>query len=633
MKKISCLLIGLFLLGAAASQAADEEIRYWIRTPAISPDGSEIAFSYQGDIFLVNSSGGQARSLTTHVNHESHPVWSPDGESIAYASDRHGNFDIFLIPASGGTSKRLTHHSADDIPSAFSADGEGILFSSARTDPAYSRMFPSGRMTELYTVSISGTAPRLVLPTPAENAVFGQRGKEIFYQDRSGIENYWRKHAQSSDTRDIWAYNIKTGEHRQITHFSGEDRDPVIVNGKELYYLSEQSGTFNVWSVNARRPKKPEQVTRHQIHPVRFLSASADGVLCYVFDGHIWLLPPKSDNPMKVDIHIPTDDRVNPVVIKEYSEKATEMAVTPDGKEIIFIVRGDIFATSAEHKLTRQLTFTPEQERSVSVSSDGKSIVFAGERSGSWNLYQIRLSEDTDKHFYNAVNWEELPLLVSDDDSFQPLLSPNDSLVAFLHNRDEIRILNRHTAAVHTLLPAAMNYSYSDGDIQYSWSPDSKWLACLHLPSSTRWVEDIALVDVLGAEITNVTLSGYYEFSPRWSASGNMIYCFSNEYGKRSHGSWGSENDVFGFYTSDSAREAARLTKLEYEDLDIPDSTRNNKLKALDHPLNVERDGFRDRRRRLTPHSSMMADALLSRDGMTLYYTTRFEKGVDLWKV
>lgn len=232
MKKISCLLIGLFLLGAAASQAADEEIRYWIRTPAISPDGSEIAFSYQGDIFLVNSSGGQARSLTTHVNHESHPVWSPDGESIAYASDRHGNFDIFLIPASGGTSKRLTHHSADDIPSAFSADGEGILFSSARTDPAYSRMFPSGRMTELYTVSISGTAPRLVLPTPAENAVFGQRGKEIFYQDRSGIENYWRKHAQSSDTRDIWAYNIKTGEHRQITHFSGEDLDPVIVNWK-----------------------------------------------------------------------------------------------------------------------------------------------------------------------------------------------------------------------------------------------------------------------------------------------------------------------------------------------------------------------------------------------------------------
>ena len=99
----------------------------WLRYPAISTDGQTIAFSYKGDIYTVPAAGGKATPLTLGESYEFSPVWSHDSKSIAFASDRYGNFDVFVMPASGGAAKRLTFHSTSEIPSSFSADDKAVL--------------------------------------------------------------------------------------------------------------------------------------------------------------------------------------------------------------------------------------------------------------------------------------------------------------------------------------------------------------------------------------------------------------------------------------------------------------------------------------------------------------------------
>ncbi len=623
----------------------------WMRYPAISPDGNQIAFSYGGDLFIVSAAGGTAVQITSNPAHDYLPVWSPNGSRIAFASDRHGNYDVFTIPSTGGKPDRLTYHSANDLPSGWTPEGDAILFSSNRMDNVESTLFPSRRMTELYQVSVDGSRPIQILTTPAEHAVYNPKGDYIYYIDRKGYENEWRKHHRSAEARDIWKYEIKSGEHTQLTEFPGEDRDPVTNDGKWIYYLSETSGSFNVWKMK-NTGKNLEQITYLDTHPVRFLTISEKGMLCFGFRGEIYTVASGGKNPKKVNISLFADNQSNSVQYKTFSDGATEMAVSPDSKEIAFIIRGEVFVTSAEYDNTRRITNTPEQERNISFSHDGRKLLYSAERNGSWNLYQSRMLSDDDVHFFSAGEIVEDALLTDAAETYQPAFSPNDSLIAYLHERVEIRIIEPATGRSWTVLPANKNYSYSDGDQYFEWSPDGKWIVSNFLPSSERWVEDATLVSVDGQTVINVTDSGYYEWRPQWAEDGSFIYVFSNELGMRSHGSWGSQTDVFAFYTSDSTFDQSKLTKAEIEE----EKAREEKQKAKDEkdddendeeekdddetdepekltPIRIETDGIRDRRTRLTVHSSNMSDARMTPDGEDLVYLARFEKGYDLWKV
>jgi tricorn protease len=621
----------LFLL-STISIAAEPQ---WCRYPEISPDGRQIAFSYMGDIYLVASTGGQARQLTRDPALDSRPCWSPDGREIAFASDRNGNFDIYLISSHGGNSRRLSWHSAMDIPCGWTTDGKAILFSSARTDAVDCRLFPASYLPELYQIGRTGGQPRLISTTPMNDVSQNSNGAMI-YQDQKAMEDSFRKHQLSSVARDIWIRDLD-GQHRRVTNDISDDREPCWnPTGDGFYFLSERQDNLNVFSKTQAGQVK--QLSFHEKYPVRSLSVSNSGLLCYTQDGLLWTLRAGS-SPQKLDIQLQAErNAVNPQTIFLNGE-ASEMQVSPDSKEIAFIARGEVFVCSAEFGNTRRITNTPQQERSVSFSADGRSLVYAAERNGSWNIYSTILTDPAELHFYSATALDEKVIIESNEDTFQPRFSPDGKEIAFLAKRTELRVIKLKTKNVRTVVSDKYNYSYSDGDQFYDWSPDGKWFT-LHFLDHGRWMDEIGLVSAKGGVVHNLSESGYSDSNPQWTSDGSAIFFVSNRNGLRSHGSWGGQSDVYAFFPSREKWDLFNLSSEEYseafgeDDENENDDKKENPEKKLEQKLpevKVELDGIEERLTRLTMTSSDLSDAAFDPKKAKLYTLMRFEDDVDLW--
>lgn len=642
MKKISLFL----LLSIAFLSVFAQSNPLWLRYPAISPNGKFIVFTYKGDIYKVPSKGGQATALTTNLATDYKPIWSPDSRTIAFASNRYGNFDIFTIPIEGGNPKRLTFHSGKETPTSFTPDSKHILFEATIQDPAESAQFPRSYLSELYKVSVNGGRITQVLTVPAQEAKYNSDMTKIIFQDSKGPENYWRKHHTSSVTRDIYIYDKTLNTYTKITSFNGEDREPIFAtNEKIIYYLSEQFGSnFNLCKTSLANGKEIIQLTSFKNHPVRFLTMTSKGDFCFGYNGEIYTFS-EGAKPVKLQINIHNDYGENPIEFITKSTGASEMAISPDGKEIAFVLRGNVFVTSEDYSTTKQITATPEQERSVSFSPDGKSILYASERNNSWNIYQTKIKNTDEKYFANSTLLEEEIIVENKDETFQPAYSPDGKEIAFLANRTELQVINIKSKKIRTVLPGKLNYSYSDGDQNYKWSPDSKFFLVSYSPNML-FMSDIGLVNADGkSEPINLTQSGYNDSNPKWALKGNAMTWESDKKGYRSHGSWGSQGDVYIMFFNADAYNKFQLTKEEYEIKKELDKTKDKKVekdkkegkedekeeKDKVEPIVFELNNVEERILRLTINSSSISDYELSPDGSKLFYLSRFEKGFDLW--
>lgn len=282
----------------------------WMRDIQISPDGTEIVFCYKGDIYKVSAKGGTATQLTTQESYESSPVWSPDGKQIAFASDRQGNFDVFVMPSDGRCGTTPDHQLGRRNPFRIHARRQVHPFLRRHTGPGRKCALPQSCHDRAYKVPATGGRTEQVLGTPAEALCFDKTGDMFFYQDQKGFEDQWRKHHTSSITRDIWMYDCRTEKHTNLTRHAGEDRNPVLSpDGQTLYFLSERNGgSFNVYSLQPAHPEAVKAVSSFKTHPVRFLSISGNGTLCYGYDGEIYTQQDGAA-PQKVQIEIIRDDR------------------------------------------------------------------------------------------------------------------------------------------------------------------------------------------------------------------------------------------------------------------------------------------------------------------------------------
>lgn len=651
MKKIFvCIALSFTALSSYASSPL------WMREARISPDGKEIAFCYKGDIYKVPATGGTATQLTTQASYECTPVWSPDGKQIAFASDRNGNFDLFVMPASGGTALRLTTHSASELPSAFTPDGNYVLFTAAIQDPAKSALFPTAAMTEVYRVPASGGRTEMVLGTPAEAVAFAKSGNFFLYQDRKGFEDEWRKHHTSSITRDVWKYDVQTGKHTNLTNRAGEDRNPTLSPDEQtIYFLSERNGgSFNVYASPIAHPQEAKAITSFKTHPVRFLSMGSNGTLCYAYDGEIYTQQPDG-NPQKVSIDITRDDsdKKSNLVI---SSGATSATASPDGKQIAFIARGEVFVTSVDYATTKQITQTPAAEARLSFAPDNRTLAYASERNGNWQLYLAKIVRKEEPNFPNATIIEEEVLLPSMTvERAYPQFSPDGKELAFIEDRNRLMVVDLQTKKVRQVTDGSTWYS-TGGGFDYQWSPDGKWFALEFTGNKHDPYTDIGLVSAQGGKITNLTNSGYTSGSPRWVLDGNAILFETERYGMRAHASWGSQNDAMLVFLNQDAYDKFRLSKEDYElqkELEAEqkktqekptanknkDKTKEDKADPKEKKeekvkeIVVELKSIEDRIARLTPNSSDLGDAIISKGGETLYYLAAFEGGFDLWKM
>ncbi|HJV71653.1 S41 family peptidase [Ideonella sp.] len=660
------------LLGLTAALAAHAETPaplgplanpLWLRYSAISPDGQQIAFAFQGNVFVVPASGGVARLLVGNGHHSFSPVWSADGRRIAYASDVYGNFDVFVVDAQGGPSRRLTTHSAPELPLSFTPDGQEVLFSAQRMDARSNLLFPSKSAGELYKVPVDGgKRPTQVFSTPAMAGQFNGAGTQLVYEDWKGYESAWRKHHVSPVARDIWLYDAKTGQHRKLTSFGGEDRNPVWSPDEQaVYYLSEKSGSFNVWKMPIGQPEAATQVTRFTTNPVRFLSVSKTGVLSFGYDGELYTLAPDATEPKKVPVQIAADTRADRIESLKLSEGVTEIAPSPDGSEIAFVVRGEVFVASTEFGDTRRITTTPGAERSVSFSPDGRRLLFAGEQGGSWNLYEAALpgKKKDSPAFFVAAAVPVKTLLKNGKENFQPRYSPDGKEVAYLENRTTLKVLNLASGKTREVLPGTMNYSYSDGDQWFDWSPDGKSLL-VNFIDHNRWSNEVGLIDVQGkGPLLNLTKSGYEDVHPIWTRSGKAMLWFSDRMGL--HGTGGAaQQDIFEMFFTQEAFDRFNLEKSEFallkkqedddkkdddkkdgdkQDKDKPTADGKKKGKGEDdeaaiklpEPVKIERDNLEDRVVRLTQNSGPLRAAAMTPDGETLFYAVQTAEAVELW--
>ncbi|QJD97394.1 peptidase S41 [Mucilaginibacter robiniae] len=643
MKK---LLLSLMLLAGSSARLLAQDHLLWMQQPALSPDGKWIAFEYKGNIFKVASAGGTATPLTINSAYNGYPIWSHDSKTLAFASDRYGNFDVYTMPADGGTATRLTYSSDKDIPYDFSADNQKVYFGTDRHDIYTSVRFPGNAyFNKLYVVPVKGGRCFMVNSAGTEYVHFNKAGDKFIYQDRKGYEDPWRKHHTSAVTRDIWVYDMPKKTYTKLSTYVGEDREPVWGEGDAFYYLSERNGNQNLYRASLSDVNAITQLTTFAKDPVRNLSRSDNGTLAFTQCGELYTMK-DGQQPQKVNIGLSADFNGDQVQNMPVRGDATEIAVSPNGKEVAFIYRGEIFVTSAEGNLTKRITNTPYQERMIQFSPDGRSLLYSVENAQSWDIYKTSIANRNEPYFFAATTLNTEPVVATNKDEFQGMYSPDGKKVAYLEERNVVKVIDLATKKAVTVIPEGINYSYADGDQYFTWSPDSHYLLAQSSEGAYSRSE-VALMKADGnGQRINLTESGFNDRHPQWGMNGKMMYWMSDKEGMKNLAR-GAQTDIYAMFFDQAAWDRFQLSK---EDLDIrkQEEKRDSMSRSatLTTPANAKTPAgvpayafqpnlknLDNRTVRITLGAASIADNVMSKDGEKMYYLAKYDKGYDLWVV
>lgn len=537
-------LLSPLLLWPSAPHAADA---LWLRAPALSPDGKQLAFTWHGRIFITSGEGGPASALTGSNYLSQRPLWSPDGKLIAFAANLYGNEDVFVVPSRGGEMVRLTRDSRTDLPQAFSADSKLLLLSSQRLANSDADHFVADghEVSNLYWTPVTGGPLTLAQSLPATLA--RPYGTQLVYQ-MPGMDQPFRKHQNSFAVSRLWLFDGK--QHRQLTEDRVAASDPVWdEQGRHLYYLSERSGDFNVWQRDLTSGQD-RQLTHFKGHPVRGLSASRQGDLVWSWQGELYRLDAGSNSPRKLTI--------SPLVITEPDEQnqlnsqVDDILVSEEGKELILVSEGNLFAVNPEQERVRQLTNSPSEQSSPLFTEKERALIYLSEQDGHAALYWLHKA-DPKRLFSDPVSLQEsLLLAIPGKEISRPVLSPDGKQLAFVVDGQAIHLLDLVSNKQRQLV--APEFNPSRHEVELAFAPDSRHLALTIRPDSTQ--QEVAVIDVSDprAKPINVSLSGYQERAPAWSQDGSILYWQSTRYGVLDADGEPLDSNLLGIYSSRAAK-------------------------------------------------------------------------------
>jgi tricorn protease len=505
-------LVGFVLTSPALAQEAVRGARH----PALSPDGQWLAFSWRGDLWKVAAAGGRAERLTVHPGDDRYPQWSPDGRWIAFSGKRDGNYDVFITSAAGGSTRRLTFHSADDAVAGWTADGSAVLFVSGRD-------WDRG---VLWSVPVAGGTEHKVTRGPVATASVSPNGRTLLIAG-GALGGWWRKGYRGSNGWTVWSRPIeRMGGARRLTTFTGRNGWPQFSSdGRGIYFLCDTTGATELWRMAADGGGR-EQVTRIGRDGARFLSVARNAPMAaFELDAGIHTVSlaggsGPAPQTQEVRITAASDEQFTNVSRQTFTDRATDAALSPDGREIALVVRGDLFVVPTRAGgSTENLTSSPARDLDAEWSSDNRSVVFSSDRSGNEDIYLVRSADSAEPRLSRTLRTQVVPLTTDPARDTGPRFSPDGRRIAFQRSGD----------------PGALWVMDADGRnpirlVQgniggFSWSPDGRFIAYGRqtLNPTGAAGSDIWVIPAAGGDAVNVTNYPANHRSPQWSRDGRRL--------------------------------------------------------------------------------------------------------------
>ena len=619
MKNLLFVVLLVFPLTLSAETVA------FPRYPDPSPDGKQILFSYQGDIWLVGIQGGQATRLTVHKGYDYLPMWSPDGNRIAFVSDRNGGDDLYSMNASGGDLRRHTYYHGGNRLLGWRRDSKSLLFSSTRLERYH-------WLPEIYRVGLEGKTPEKFLPIKAIRAKESPNGKTLVYV--TGLDHRWRKRYRGSANNDIFSFQFKSQTFKQLTDFDGNDFNPMPAK-EGIFYITEESGYFNIHYMDYRGENK-RQVTHFKGDGVRHAAISQDGsTIAFTENLDLYALNTTSNKFTKIEVSVPEDSPFDNLEIKTFKSGISEMAPSPEGDEIAVVYHGEIYVYKADDKKTgrmSRLTEAESRERNAVWSPDGQAIYYLSDGPGQYDVFQITPREKRPFHLNKYFKTKRLT--ESDQSENNLAVSPDGNYLSFVRGNGNLTILNLENGTEKTLVSG-----WNMGS--YRWSPDSRFIAFDR--ADNNFNTDVFIVDLAGSDPINISQHPDSDSRPFWSPDGKKLAFSSRRYrdtddilyvylqkadADKSQDDWALEEELKAL-----KKEKKKLKNKKGKGGETGDS--NSAVGDTEKKLEVKID-FKDishRVQRLTNHIGDETIAGISKDGKTFIYRLSQDGGSDLFSL
>ena len=591
--------------------AADEA--RLMRFPATN--GSEIVFSYAGDLYKVPATGGEAQRLTSYVGYEMFPRFSPDGKTIAFTGQYDGNTEVYTMPSSGGEPLRITYtatNSRDDlgdrmgpnnIVMTWTPDGNGIVYRNRISD---------GFSGKLYTVNKEGGLSEVVPLPEGGFCSYSPDGKQLAYNRVMREFRTW-KYYKGGMADDIWVYNPEKKSVENITNNEAQDIFPMWI-GDEIYFLSDRDYTMNLFVYNTKT-KQTSKVTNFTEYDVKFPSSFGNTIV-FENGGYIYKMDAASKKPEKVNVTLASDNVYARSEIKDGSKYITSASLSPKGERMVVTARGEVFNIPVDKGVTKNITRTPgAHERDAQWSPDGKHIAYISDATGETELY-LQDSEGG-----------EPTLLTKNNDTYIRTFqwSPDSKKIVYTDRKNRINLLDvsnkQLTTISQSLLGEARNVSFS---------PDNNWLTYSRVSDNNFSI--VYVYDIAGKKEYPVTDKWYESYSPVFSTDGKyLVFTSARDFNPTySQTEWNHVyNNMGGVYlallSKDTASpfmetdaEVAIESTPAKADASKKDETKNE---ASTPVVKIDIEGITDRIVKLPLPGSNYYD--LYSDGTNVYYFTK----------
>ena len=621
MKKT--ILTAVFL--ACSSIFLQAQNNLLLRQPAINKDGSVVAFSYQGDIWTVPSSGGKASRLTIHEAYEGNPVFSPDGTQIAFSGARFGNNDIFVMPTEGGMPKRLTFHSGSDNISSWT-QAEKIVFSTNREFKQIERP------NEAYAISPKGGTEYRILDAVGFDPIYSPDGRYIAFV-RGDINPIARQGYKGSSNRDLWLYDTQNKTFQKLPGFETNDVLPQWFGSNTLYFLSSNEGAYNIYrlniATNGKFSDKPEKLTSFKDESIRAFSVSTDGkTIVFEKDMNLYTLKTSGGSAQKINIQISADERLDATELKTFTSGSNQYAVSPNGKLLAYSIRGEVFLKEADKEKSRSINVSEHPFRDVEPTwLNDSTLLFSSDRAnGNFDIYMFRSADSTQRNIFKSLKHELVQITKNPNDETSMSVSSDGKKIAYVRGRGTFVVADI-SADGKLSNEKILNESWASPR-SIVWSPDNKWLA--YSLEDLYFNEEVFIHAAdNSSKPVNVSMHPRGDNRPFWSADGSKLGFISER-------SVGRSGDVWFVWLK---KEDWEKETQDWQDREAPTEAvpakSSDKKDKTPKPIKIDFDKIYERIVQVTNFAGDEGDLVISKDGETFFYTTNSSnaKGRDLFSI